>query len=531
METHFMIVKPALRILALLYLSALVSPQAFAQQSDEVPGDIDALFSAMNPPQAAGAAAPGGVSLSGEHKSVLPVYTKSRRFGYGESAMAPLLHRFGAEASYENIKAAVTADVTQRYNCRDSTAYTELSLGEAYITYHRQSFLVSAGNLVFNWGSADGVNPTDWINPRDERNPFEAAKLPVCALAATLYAADEVSLECVLVPFKQRNIRSQNESEMIPDEMFAYAITGYDMAAGSLEYSHNRQITYERANLSPGSGAAALRARYFSPAIDTSLSLGYDRDPFFTPDIALVRQSDASGGGSGYMVEKISLRRPGIWRGGFDLKAAAGRYTMWSESALSFGDNFGTFSCEKRTGEFASTAGIDRSFGPEECCYINFQYNLRYIPGYDSGFYRDYRGGKPDISRSGDEKYMSRYYYRALVQNLANQYSEYLHTAVIHHEWKIIENRLSLESDLGWQLPLGYSRNGARRIGTLISGVHLAFVPGNALQIKAGINQCLPLKYVSGKEKLLIDRASELSGSYEKSYIYLSADYRWEARL
>lgn len=502
---------------------------ALAQQNEDE--DYDSLFKRMNEGTQVSRGSTSDMQLWAEHRFMLPMYSEDCEFAYRSSGIAPLEHRCGTEASIAAIKAFAEVSFAHSLEMQSDHAYTEVSLDEAYISYGRNTFLLSCGNQIFTWGVADSFNPTDWINPRDERNPFECGKMPVASMRVSLFVSDTLAFDCVFVPHKQRNRRFPDESDSVPEEMFSYVVSGFDTDAGTLEYSHYRQITYEKDRPDIRSSAAALRVRCLSSDFDTSFSFGYDRDQYFTPDLSLVRQSDMSGAQSGYMIETMTLKRSGLFRFGAEGKMIIDRFGLWSENCFTFNERFDGGSYRRRGSEFVSTEGVDTSYGSGDRGYANLQYNLRFIPDFDSSFYDDYRDGLPDSSMSGDAAYMERYYYRALVQSMGNRHSRYLHTLLAHNEYKIIENRLVIEADAGYQLPVEYNRDNSSRIGVIISGLKMTFTPEDALRLHFGAHHALPLRYCSNNHRLKIDRESEMSESYEKSYVYAGVDYRWRKKL
>jgi len=76
-----------------------------------------------------------------------------------------------------------------------------LELAQLYIDIYTPSVDFRLGRQLVSWGTADGFNPTDYMNPKDLFDPLEAElrKKPLTMLQATYYAG-EGSITGVLVP-------------------------------------------------------------------------------------------------------------------------------------------------------------------------------------------------------------------------------------------------------------------------------------------------------------------------------------------
>ncbi|HRQ09916.1 MAG: hypothetical protein WC972_00520 [Trueperaceae bacterium] len=93
--------------------------------------------------------------------------------------------------------AAYKATVVAGYDA--ATGDTRLELDEAYATVYLGQLELTAGKLRRFWGSTDGVNPVDVLNPRDLTFPPDSEKLAVPMLHGSVYA-DDVSVEFAVVP-------------------------------------------------------------------------------------------------------------------------------------------------------------------------------------------------------------------------------------------------------------------------------------------------------------------------------------------
>lgn len=80
-----------------------------------------------------------------------------------------------------------------------STGANWIELDEAYGVLYLGDFEVAVGKQRRSWGSTDGVNPVDILNPRDMTFPPEASKLAVPMLYGTLHSGD-ARVQLAVVP-------------------------------------------------------------------------------------------------------------------------------------------------------------------------------------------------------------------------------------------------------------------------------------------------------------------------------------------
>ena len=83
----------------------------------------------------------------------------------------------------------------------DEIYYMELN--EAYLTIDTERIDFILGKKMMRWGTGDGINPMDLINPRDYRDPIASARadarLPIL-LANGIFMLGPVTVEGVLIP-------------------------------------------------------------------------------------------------------------------------------------------------------------------------------------------------------------------------------------------------------------------------------------------------------------------------------------------
>ena len=88
----------------------------------------------------------------------------------------------------------------------DKIYYVELN--EAYLTVDTERMDFVFGKKMMRWGTGDGINPMDLINPRDYRDPIASARadarLPIL-LANGIFLLGPVTVEGVLIPKAEVN--------------------------------------------------------------------------------------------------------------------------------------------------------------------------------------------------------------------------------------------------------------------------------------------------------------------------------------
>ena len=89
---------------------------------------------------------------------------------------------------------------------KDELYYVELN--EAYVTVDTECIDFIFGKKMMRWGTGDGINPMDLINPRDYRDPIASARadarLPIL-LANGIFLLGPVTMEGVLIPKPEVN--------------------------------------------------------------------------------------------------------------------------------------------------------------------------------------------------------------------------------------------------------------------------------------------------------------------------------------
>ena len=129
-------------------------------------------------------------------------------------------------------------------------AASKLELGEAYLDASLGPVDVRLGSQLINWGTADGINPTSVVNPRDllSATDLSVAGAPVPAVAATYYFGSASAVTGVLVldfvPAAIPGELAQVEPDGKPDSLrdnLEFAVRGETMLGG-----HNVCVVFLR---------------------------------------------------------------------------------------------------------------------------------------------------------------------------------------------------------------------------------------------------------------------------------------------
>jgi hypothetical protein len=94
--------------------------------------------------------------------------------------------------------AGFSSGVLNRFQDKTGQRYI-FDLDEAWVRYTEDLWDITVGKNIFSWGTADGYNPTDNLNPIDGIDIPNAEKTGVFSLAFT-YSGELTTLEAIIVP-------------------------------------------------------------------------------------------------------------------------------------------------------------------------------------------------------------------------------------------------------------------------------------------------------------------------------------------
>lgn len=108
---------------------------------------------------------------------------------------------YGALSAFASVRAEYEAAASQ-WEAQPHRA-SQVQVHEAYMTFDSENIDVIAGRKIHRWGTGDGINPMDLINPADTRDPFASGRadnrVPSLLLSITGHAAGW-ALESVFLP-------------------------------------------------------------------------------------------------------------------------------------------------------------------------------------------------------------------------------------------------------------------------------------------------------------------------------------------
>ncbi len=148
----------------------------------------------------------------------------STDFSVGLTEDAPLgsVTKFDLKASSEvgsGFFPDASFEVTLRTKYDAAENDVSIELLDAYALLFLDDVDLSIGNQTIAWGSTDGINPVDVVNPRDLASGLvDSEKLPVPMLRATYNASSDVKVDGVIVPVFRAS-SSPTTSPALPTDM------------------------------------------------------------------------------------------------------------------------------------------------------------------------------------------------------------------------------------------------------------------------------------------------------------------------
>lgn len=477
---------------------------------------------------------------------------------------------FGITQEKENLKIVSLWDLKykMRKNGVPNDLY-ELTPSENYISYREKKLDLSFGLKTYNWGSGDGENPTDTLNPKDYRSFFSPEKIPSLSGSAIYYPNNELAIELVYLPFKNKSVFPLEIEDELPDTLFsklevkqmtinvdeALLIKADPTAITTTvqyeEFTNDKIVSYDTTDYDLKKPVAAIRLRLFSGKGDFAISYAYDRDEFYTPKYQLEKYTVLSqemidsaitnlptNGNlhnqlraqflpqSTYRIKSIELIRTPIHRIGFDLRTSAGPMGLWVESCYSITSDLKNNSDKLRNHNLRWTTGTDFNYGPKSKFYLNLQYYGKYIPKFDKDFNNDYTNGLPSASMAGDEEYMSQFFYRAMVNQLAYENEGLSHGILLKMDFPFAKEKWNLSIVGTCILPMMYNKSDRERLGSLYFKPELSYKP------TGGVGYLLGANLINGWKKLTTDSSDyvqdyddKMGKFHEESSIYFRVEW------
>jgi len=428
---------------------------------------------------------------------------------------------------------------------------------ENYIRYSAPKLNWTFGLQKYSWGMADRINPTNNLNPIDYTvTGFEPEEIPIFSTSAEYFPNENWKIQAVYVPFEQADDIFWSYSEAIPDVLFAkYVISDLDFNTQIPDLTpvlQEKQVSEINPDYGIKSGVFGGRVNFYSSGIDFSLSYVYDFDPYYTPDISLVKYFpgitnslaekinqtlDKEEAGKlisylnnvpAYRISEIDLLRKRVHRVGGNAKTIIGRFGLWLEACYSITEMKYSGDYKNRGDDLFFVIGTDFFFGPNERFYGNIQYTGKWIPDYYNSFYSDYPGGIPQSDMQGDEEYMQQYYYRALVHPLGFKSETYLHGLVLNFDFTFLNGKLKPSFVSYLLIPEGYDTAEKSRYGSLLLMPSVDYSPGNAVHFTLGSYLSWSAFKEKGSGLMKYNDISSIPGLLNQyNNLYFKISYSW----
>jgi hypothetical protein len=531
----------------------LLCMSAAAQSTDYQ--DLFSDIEQSTPAESAGASTPDRierVSLQANHevRFALPVVGEHDDFAGAQKA-PQLTNTFelGATRGAFSLRAALQGRLRLS---QGGSADELISLQplENSMSYSTSLLRATLGYQYYSWGSADKLNPTDNLNPRDYTSGPDAEKLPLFSLSATLYPTSRVAIGGVYAPYEQSDLFPLSAPEQIPAELFStirfatIALSPSGVQPSTRIQQESVSIVQTQLPFEPTSFIAGGRVQLFGSVFDMSVSYLYDFDQYYSPRLTLehytfvndqttissllpdsVRHQMASLGGWG--LSDIELYRSRIQRIGVDAKKIIGRAGVWGELCYSLGEDHDNSDPAVRNDQLSWTAGMDISYGPADEHYLNIQHVGSWIVDYDKTVLQDYSQGAPDRRQLDSYDYMYRYYSRLLSQPLARQSEGALLGAAVRSEWSMVNNRFKPSIEALMVVPRHYDKTQGRRYGDGIGRITLQWLPEDAVTVSVGGELFYAAIKRRGESGLSNFEDSRIGLYYPDSRVFVQATYAW----
>lgn len=374
---------------------------------------------------------------------------------------------------------------------------------ENYLSWSPWKFFFAVGFLNYNWGVADKINPTDNLNLKDIREPYDPKSLPSFSVYTRFYPADILSLELIYIPFYLS--LPVNPSEYVAEQL----------SMNSDNISLNGTVAPEYFGMG---GKVNLFLRY----ADFSFSYVTQIDPFYSIDLDLEKIIAPSA--SYYAIQSAELVNKRVHNLGTDLKASIDIFSIWYELCFTLTEDFLMNSYETRNHQFSWTTGMDFNYGPNSEFYFNFQHFGYYNLGFDKLFYADY--DEDSLQLNKNKEYYERLYYRTIVDNLALRREGVVLGAALVMNWPVLNRKITPQIRVVYSLPLDYDMGKEVRYGSLFLKPEIDIMPVDSFHILIGANFYLSW-YKPGGENLQIDGGNLTGTNYGSGNIYLTVKYKW----
>ncbi len=489
----------------------------YADLFDEIEADLDSEKDASETEQEAatdddylfGLEEDFELSLASEHKSSLRFSYIDEYMNFDEYYRAPKVENtIELDIQYKGLRLISDWKLDLILN-RDSSINRVIQAAplENALFLEQRRFTFSFAYQLFNWGTADSINPTDNLNPRDYTKGPEPEKLPVFSFAVNYFPVNEVSLEAVYIPFQAGPIFGNSAVDFLEAQF-----PSTQVSSNSLEFE-------------PKNFVIGTKASFYLPALDFSLGYIYNFTQASLPVISTTPY------GSIYIPDRIDLNRKRVHQLGFDLRTSIGRFGLWNETGISLVKGYKQDTYELTHPQLNWVIGTDFNYGPNNEHYMNAQYLGFYTFNYDDEFYSDYSDGSPETGMG--EAYYSDYYNRLLNNSSAGISEGLLQGLSLRFDWDFADSFIRPSFTAAYFFPLIYNdkimENGNpvsyKRLGGMIAQASIDFMPIDSFHIVIGAELYMSLSRIDGS--IEIDETDRFGSNYKYSTTYVEVSYKW----
>lgn len=491
------------------------------------------------------------VEFSGDHKALFSVPAVRSHDEFSGNIKSPRLENdFSLLA--ENSKVTLRAGVritSQLYPSTDDETVSFTPL-ENSLSLEGNMFRSTLGFQYYSWGSADKLNPTDLLNPRDYTKGPDAEKTPLFSASLKVYPTDRLSFVGVYAPYDQPDRFPVQPEEKISPALFSrshlksISLTQSGLMTESEQVTADKLVEVSNPAFTPSSFLAGGRLHYMGSFFDLAASYLYDMDQYYTPEISIAGYSMIDENTSvdpllspeqlsalpsrAYGLEEITLTRRRIHRIGLDLKTVVDRYGFWGEACFSLIDKSRKSSVYASRGhQIDWTAGFDFSYGSFDQHYVNIQQIGRYIFDYDDDFGASYPDGQPSASDLANRQAMEDYYYRLLTNRLAYATEGLLVGGAVKAEWSILDGTFKPSLEGVYVYPFRYDDARGKRYGDLIGKVQVTWKAADAAQVSFGTQGYYSILKSKEKDEICNEAENRVGMYFPDSRVFLEGTFSW----
>lgn len=492
-----------------------------------------------------------GISISGEHRAIMPVPASDRYFDYnGELKMPRIENDIDLKVQHSE----VTLRAGLRLKTRLVKTPTQTDRFVVYplennVTLEHGPLRASLGYQYYSWGTADKLNPTDNINPRDYTTGTDADKLSIFSASVQYYVSDRFSLQGVYVPFEEPDLFPVDVAAKLSPALFrrvrmsSLSVKQSGVLPSFETVDGTATVRISDPGYDPSSFLAGGRARFTGNTFDISLSYLYDMDPYYTPRLTFMPYTPVDAAtvidaaipaevltrlpSQFWALDSIELYRERIHRIGFDMKTTLDRFGLWAEGCYSLTTDTDNSSWKHRNHFFEWTLGLDFFWGADDQHYINIQQIGHVVVNYDQDFLHDYPEGQPAHLQLADKSAMEEYYYRLLTNRLSYTSEEVLCGAAIRSEWSLLNGDIKPAIEGVYLYPYGYDDSRGTRLGDLIGKAAFTWNPADAVAFELGAQGYYALFRPKGKNTIENIDENRIGLFFPQSRVYFITVFNW----